>query len=175
MRRNIFRVIMIAWMIMIFVFSSRTGTESTNDSYKVGMTIGKIFVPTFSSMSEERQEEFAKMIDMPIRKTAHAMEYAVLGILCVGGFFVWREEVRWEAEHTVAIKISRVYTKRTVLIPWLIAVVYAMTDEIHQLFVPGRSGKVLDVLIDSAGALFGVSIALFMAGYGIRRKMLKDK
>jgi len=126
-------------------------------------------------MSEERQEEFAKMIDYPVRKAAHAMEYAVLGILCVGSFFVWREETMWEADHTVAVKISRVYTKKTVLIPWFISIFYAMTDEIHQLFVAGRSGKPTDVLIDSVGALFGVSMALFVAGWGIRRKMMKEK
>ena len=39
-----------------------------------------------------------------------------------------------------------------------VSVVYATTDEIHQLFVPGRSGEVRDVLIDSLGALIGILI-----------------
>lgn len=43
------------------------------------------------------------------------------------------------------------------------AAVYAATDEIHQLFVAGRSGRFSDVCIDSAGALLGVAVfALFV-------------
>ena len=37
----------------------------------------------------------------------------------------------------------------------LVAVAYAVTDEVHQLFVPGRSGRITDVLIDGAGAVVG--------------------
>ena len=37
-------------------------------------------------------------------------------------------------------------------------VLYASTDEIHQLFVPGRSGMVRDVFIDSIGGIIGVGI-----------------
>ena len=44
------------------------------------------------------------------------------------------------------------------VLPWLIAAGYAATDEFHQLFVPGRSGQISDVLLDSAGALAGVWI-----------------
>ncbi|UYJ41604.1 MAG: VanZ family protein [Lachnospiraceae bacterium] len=35
---------------------------------------------------------------------------------------------------------------------WMIAVLYACTDEYHQLFVPGRSGQLRDVMIDAVGA-----------------------
>jgi len=39
---------------------------------------------------------------------------------------------------------------------------YACSDEIHQLFVPGRSGKFTDVLIDSAGALLAVLLCFLV-------------
>ena len=37
-------------------------------------------------------------------------------------------------------------------------ILYAITDEIHQLFIPGRNGNVVDVLIDSCGGLIGIGV-----------------
>lgn len=43
---------------------------------------------------------------------------------------------------------------------WLLAIAYAVTDEFHQSFVPGRGSSILDVLIfDNLGALIGLWIA----------------
>ena len=54
----------------------------------------------------------------------------------------------------------------------LTGVAYAMTDEIHQLFVPGRSCQVTDVLIDSAGVLFGsvIGVLIFISTVKQRRR-----
>ena len=43
-----------------------------------------------------------------------------------------------------------------------IGIIYAITDEIHQLFIVGRSGSIIDVLIDSIGIFTGISIFLFI-------------
>lgn len=98
-------------------------------------------MPGFDEWSEQEQLEFAGKIDHPVRKTAHAMEYAVLGLLTAGAFIG-----------------SRTSILAGILIPWCIASAYAATDEIHQLFVPGRSGQVSDVLLDSAGVLAGLLV-----------------
>ena len=47
--------------------------------------------------------------------------------------------------------------RKEMFLPWFIAALYAASDEIHQLFVPGRSGQLSDVILDSAGALAGVA------------------
>jgi VanZ family protein len=39
---------------------------------------------------------------------------------------------------------------------WPAGIAYAITDEVHQLFVPGRVGAPLDVVIDSVGVAAGV-------------------
>ncbi len=44
----------------------------------------------------------------------------------------------------------------------IIGILYAISDEIHQLFVPGRSGKVTDVIIDSLGILTGIVFFLIV-------------
>jgi hypothetical protein len=73
--------------------------------------------------------------DLLLRKLAHTAEYAVLGLLLM----------RALGQAAVAFAFG---------------VAYAVTDEIHQAFVPGRQGAPLDVLIDAAGVAIGVLLAL---------------
>ena len=51
----------------------------------------------------------------------------------------------------------------------VISVLYAVSDEIHQIFVPSRVGAVADVFIDSLGATLGICIALFAIGFFFRK------
>ncbi|MDF2946800.1 MAG: VanZ like family protein [Bacillales bacterium] len=67
-----------------------------------------------------------------IRKVAHFTEYLILGFLLEN-----------------ALKKRLVYTL-------LFCILYAISDEVHQAFIPGRGPGVMDVLIDSSGALFGI-------------------
>ena len=43
-----------------------------------------------------------------------------------------------------------------IVLPWVIGTIYAVSDEVHQLFVEGRSCEVRDMLLDSAGVAAGV-------------------
>ena len=72
-----------------------------------------------------------------IRKFAHFFEYAVFGFLTARAF------------HHSNLPISCAL---------FFCVTYAATDEYHQTFIAGRSGEVQDVLLDTAGALFGIII-----------------
>ena len=62
------------------------------------------------------------------------------------------------------------YLQKTLLsflFPWIIATVYAVTDEIHQYHVSGRYGTWSDVLIDSCGAVAGILIwSILMKKHG---------
>ena len=71
--------------------------------------------------------------DLVLRKIAHALEYAVLGALLL----------RATGRSGVA---------------FLIGVLYAMSDEFHQTFVPGRVGAAHDVLIDAVGLAIGIAL-----------------
>ena len=102
---------------------------------------------------KEEQEAFAETINYPVRKAAHATEYAVLGILVL-----------------VRCKYQKKWTRKCmILTAWGISTMYAATDEIHQLFVPGRACMVTDVMIDSAGALTGILFASALAAIIIGR------
>ena len=155
-RKLVFASMVIVWMSIIFLLSSRTSEVSTNDSNRIGLLIGKTFVPNFEEWNEERQMEFAKNIDYPIRKTAHALEYAILGILLAGALVDEKKRQRVR-----------------ILIPWVLGTFYAVTDEFHQFFVPGRSGQVSDVALDSTGVLIGVLTVIIL--YDKRTKNSKTE
>lgn len=76
--------------------------------------------------------------DVWVSKLAHVIEYAVLG---------------WLVQRASGVR-------RAWWVSLLVAVAYAATDEFHQSFVPGRTSRVTDVLIDAVGASMGVFLAL---------------
>lgn len=134
-------VLTVCWMMVIFWFSAAPAPESSEMSYTVGIQIGKIAVADFDAWTTEKQNAFAEKIEYPIRKMAHATEYAILGMLMSGAVYAYS-----------------VCGKKVIRYAWILATIYAATDEFHQLFVPGRSGQFRDVLLDSTGAAVGILI-----------------
>lgn len=84
-------------------------------------------------------------MDFVLRKIAHAVEFAILSLLLVRALArTWPDwpRSRWLAVAAVA------------------AILYAMSDEFHQAFVPGRGPSIVDVMIDTGG----VALALISVG-----------
>lgn len=154
------RIMALAWMLLIFCFSAADGTESSDTSHSVGRFLGRLFISGYSEMSEEEQLEWADKLDYPIRKGAHASEYAVLAVLIFGAM----------GEGTVFDR--RKYSRY--LFSFIITALYACTDEFHQTFVPGRAGRIFDVGVDSAGAAAGLFI-LWLVRRHIERKNDKEE
>lgn len=143
LRKKAFTLAVISWMIIIFLFSAKPADESEEMSLSVGKLIGSLFVSDYKERTAEEQREFAEKIDYPVRKSAHASEYAVLGILLMAMFGAYGKKGAGK------------------LVPGqCIGTLYAASDEFHQLFVPGRSGQITDVILDSAGVLAGILIFL---------------
>ena len=140
-RSFIFTILAMAWMIVIFSFSAKTADESSAESNAVGMLLGQLVVPDFEEWTDAEQQEFAENWDYPIRKAAHMSEYALLGALLVGA----------------CIYMVKKY-KLNAIVAFGISVLYAVSDEVHQHFVPGRACKITDVGFDSAGAIIGVLV-----------------
>ena len=152
-RRNIFLILAVLWMGLIFSFSARPAELSSNDSYEVGILIGNIFVPGFEDLDLEEQTAFAKKIDHPVRKSAHFIEYAILGF-----FFA------------SALTGNMKNKQMEIVTPWVLGSLYAVTDEFHQLFVPGRSGQITDVMLDSLGVFTGVLVAGVIFSLFVKKK-----
>ena len=66
---------------------------------------------------------------------AHFTEYFILGLL--------------------VYNMAHSYNKKTYM-SIIICIIYAISDEIHQIFVPGRSCQISDMIIDVSGALLGI-------------------
>lgn len=190
-QRKVFLILMLLWMALIFFYSSRQADVSAEDSGRIGITLGRIFISDFEEWPEEEQQEFAARIDHPVRKTAHAAEYAVLGFLAAGacagtagsagtsrssgmaGSSGVAESAGTAESSGVAGRTgngARRKFRKEMFLPWFIAALYAASDEIHQLFVPGRSGQLSDVILDSAGALAGVAAFTVLCWLINRRK-----
>ena len=166
-RNKICLIAAVLWMAVIFAFSARNADDSTGDSYYIGRAFAKMCIPAYETWDEAGQQEFIERIDHPVRKTAHATEYAVLGCLLILAISPVSLKRRKEAsddngagkEPNKAQALRKGLTK-SILLAWGIATVYAATDEFHQTFVPGRAGRVSDVALDSAGAAIGILLTL---------------
>lgn len=146
-KKKVLRVIILAlivmWMMMTFQFSNQNGETSSNLSREVA----SIFVST---------EEQIDTIEFGIRKIAHLTEYACGGVLLFGLFLTYSFS-----------------NKKRMLYALLVGMEYAAVDEIHQLFVAGRSGQVKDVVIDSIGVFIGICLAMLV--YKMALKIYKRK
>ena len=121
------------------IFFASTGAGSTERTSRIIGPILRWFDPTI-------EDETIRLIQLVIRKCAHITEYAILaGLVWVGRrklqgtfkFFDWGEANR-------------------IILPVVCG--YAISDELHQMLVPGRQGHVLDVLLDTLGGFLGLLV-----------------
>lgn len=131
---------MLIMMVMIFIFSADNGDESSEKSDVIAEYVWDIAENFHVTVSDGVKAEWNDTITFVIRKAAHMTEYAILAVLIFLGI--------------------RIDTGKKPKWYWVvgIGVLYAATDEIHQLFVPGRSGQFRDVCIDGMGVVIGFLI-----------------
>ncbi len=79
------------------------------------------------------------LLDLVFKKSAHATAYAVL-------MFLWHQ----------ALKTTGLRGVKNLALALLLTLLYAISDEWHQTFVPGRNGQLADVLVDLSGALLAL-------------------
>ena len=130
-------ILIVAWMGIVFEFSNQKGTKSSNTSRKVTVAV----VQAVSDKTVEENEPIIEKTEKVIRKLAHYTIYTV------GGFLIMNYT------YTTNLKL-----KEKVLYSIAFGTGYAVTDELHQFFMPGRSARVFDVGIDTLGVLTGITI-----------------
>ena len=121
-KRLVFIIVTVLIMIFIFIQSSLPADLSQAESNWLIRLIPGI------------GEEEAVQLTFYVRKSAHFLEYTLLG-----------------ASIYMAAR-----GRHQLLNSWLIATAYAISDEIHQHFIPGRSCELRDICIDSLGSLSGI-------------------
>lgn len=153
--KNILVLGVVLWMGLIFWFSAQPADDSARMSLSVGHVAGLIFIPDYESWPSWRQDAFEEGIDYKVRKTAHFTEYAVLGALLAAMF---RSRTGERREDPGPDGGRQGPGGRAFFMALGTGAFYAATDEIHQLFVPGRSCQVTDVLLDSCGVAAGAAV-----------------
>ena len=134
----VFGALTVCIMLAIFAFSAQNADESQrlSDGFLASL-IGRVLEALLPRLSE-------KGMDFDIRKYAHMAEFCVLGVC---SFLYVSERRRWAPDlHAALLALG-------------FSLLYAGTDELHQLFVPGRACRFTDVLVDGCGILSGVALA----------------
>lgn len=133
-RRKLPWMPVILWMLVIFYLSSQSADQSNQLS--MGVTV-RIYEAVNILLPKLEVNVFNHMV----RKYAHFFAYMILGILSVN-----------------ALYLNGIKDRKAILYSFIISFLYAVSDEIHQIFVPGRAGQVMDVVIDSLGGIIGIAI-----------------
>lgn len=144
-RKVIYITLTIIWMIIIFIMSSMDTYESNGKSKQtIKKTVQKTSeisedIGVVNSKPTEKQiNETVEKLNFPLRKCAHATEYAILALLII---FVLNSF--W----------GKNYTFKKIAIVVGICCIYSLTDEYHQSFVAGRTNQFTDCLIDTLGSI----------------------
>lgn len=125
------------WMMLIFHLSSQVAEQSN----QLSKGVTRVIVETVEKVAPKTDFNMDTLNHF-VRKNAHFFAYLVLGVI-------------------VSNAIRRCKLKGSVafILALGICVLYAVSDEIHQLFVPGRGGQLKDVFIDSSGVVVGIGLS----------------
>lgn len=146
-KKIIYTILLILWMIIIFLFSNQNSTTSQSTSDKVASGIvDTVQTVTKQEITKEKKDSFIDNTRVLIRKSAHFMLYFVLGILAY-------------------LTLSSYSVPKTVLISIIFCFIYACSDEVHQMFLNGRTGKITDVCIDTIGSSLAIGISYYIKKY----------
>ena len=143
-------ILLIAHCALIFGFSAQSKSVSSQKSKTISDKIVQR-VDT-KEMSNYDKAKLPNKIELLVRKSAHILLFAILGVLA----------------QLCAVKYLK---KRQLLWATIFCLLYAIGDEIHQVFVPGRAGLVSDVLIDFVSSFAGIGILYLIIKLKRRKKV----
>lgn len=146
------------WMLLIFFFSSKTAEDINGITSVIANRLINIFNgENFINFTLEKQNIIINNVKLVIAKIAHFIEYAILCLFC---FLMLINLVKYNLRYYLSL---------------LICIVYAISDECHQIISSGRTPRVFDVFIDSLGAItMLIIIRLFISIYESRRIGIKN-
>lgn len=150
-QRIIFGILTAITFITIFIFSNQNGEKSGSVSRDFTKKVIEI-LHIDKNLNEIEKENLIENSQFIVRKLAHFTIYTIAGINLYG-----------------FINTYNIENKYKMIGALLVGIIYATSDEIHQMFSGGRTPAVMDVFIDSCGVLFGINMFL------ITNKIIKNK
>ena len=141
-------ILVLIGCITIFCFSEFSASDSSKQSK--GVTYNILKVLNGNKLSEKELTKLTKKVNPVIRKIAHFSIYMTLAIFT----YMFIEELN------IKSKSEKEKLRKNIVYTCIFCIIYAIFDEIHQIYVPGRTGKVIDVIIDTLGVCMGIAIIL---------------
>ena len=141
MKKIFFIIIAICYVFIIFLFSAQPASQSSSESKGIAAKIYETAVVKIDKAHVISKEAFINRAEPIIRKTAHFANFFILAFLICLSVDCFNKPNRYSAA-----------------LVFCICVIIAILDELHQLFVDGRACRFTDVIIDSGGAAFGMTI-----------------
>jgi VanZ family protein len=139
-------IIVCVWAAFIFFMSAHTGSDFQNGT--------DIVARVKRALDVWQTSVFGGSVDV-ISSCAHFVEYTVFGALLFAA---------------LSRRLPKRRRKVALVLAIVIASLYGVSDEFHQLFVPGRACDPLDWLVDTAGAMLGASVACAVKNKIAQRK-----
>jgi len=136
----------LVWVIFIFSFSLESAQSSSLASSRLAQFLYELVHSVFTT-SPLTLQDFVVLV----RKTAHVVNFAILMIL--------------------VLRLTYDKLKNWKIGSWLFCLFIAITDETIQMFVPGRSSQLSDVILDMSGAT--IIFILFIL-FSERKKYAKN-
>ena len=140
----------ILWMMAIFYFAARPSPLPQAN----GKTI-----PSATTSDTDISPDPAFHLDIPWEKLAHMGEYAGL---CLW-FYVGFASQNRDSERGEAFQL-----RRTLSFAFIASLLYAVSDEIHQIPVTGRGFELLDIGLDAIGAILMIGILFLINTFAIK-------
>ena len=137
--------LVIALSVTIFMMSSQESDESSETSGGVCEFLLKLFDSDFEELSNDEKAESIDNLQFIVRKAAHFSAYALICALTLCACL----SLQFKALTSAVTAISY-------------SLLFSISDEIHQSFVPGRSCEFRDVMIDLSGAVVGAMFILLV-------------
>jgi len=138
-------ILVVAWMGVIFYFSSQIASSSDGLSKGIVMKLIRWITQDTGNLSESEIDVYNNFL----RKFAHFSVYFVMGMFCCNAMY--------------HLNIRKVYW---IVFSLPLCILFAFSDEFHQAFVPGRGPRIFDVMIDTLGAFTGALLyTLFRKPY----------
>ena len=154
------------WMGVIFRLSAQPAAESS----RLSMGLVETIVRGLGNLAPKADPY---VLEDALRTLAHFGAYALLGLLIALpalSLAAGRRADEGKGEKEEKEKERKTERRRTAAWTALAGLLYALSDEIHQLFVPGRSFQLQDLLVDAAGLLLGIVLAA-----GFRKRIRRRK
>ncbi|MCR5094996.1 MAG: VanZ family protein [Lachnospiraceae bacterium] len=154
-----------ALMVIIFLFSAQPAEESTEVSVYIGEKFYQAANDLFGfGWSAEMIAGLTLQAQHVIRKIAHFLEYLLLAAMLFHGF-------RVNLSAREGSDPRRLWAAAAAFA----GILYAVSDEVHQLFVPGRSGMISDVIVDWGGVLTGTLLSVLVVTRRMHRMKKKQE